>query len=165
MPSSHLLLVMKLHPWTMQIGQVCMVMLCKISVGYRCWMSNKWFLDLELIVWHCWLWNFWWHNAVWKKRSLLQGWFVLVLMRLAPSNGGILVLLQDLFMQKNGIYEKQCEKTVSELITKLQGPRSITSQKFDGCIWYCVPTTLITTKIRNKVWCSFGSSQRCPLLT
>jgi hypothetical protein len=61
--------------------------------------------------------------------------------------------------------KKQCEKIVSELITKLQGPRSITSRKFDGCIWYCVPTILITIKIRNKVCCSFGSSQRCLLLT
>ncbi len=46
MSSLYLLLMMELHPWTMQVGQVCMVMLCKIGVKYHCcWMSNKCFLD------------------------------------------------------------------------------------------------------------------------
>ncbi len=36
MPSLYLLLVMELHPWTMQVEQVSMVMLCKIGVNLHC---------------------------------------------------------------------------------------------------------------------------------
>ncbi len=77
---------MKLHPWTMQVGRMCMVMLWKIGVRFHCcWMFNKCFMDLELIVWHCWLWILWWHKVVWKQKSLPQGWFVLVLIGSTPS--------------------------------------------------------------------------------
>jgi len=43
--------------------------------------------------------------------------------------------------------------------------RLIFNPKFDGCIWYCVPKTLVTTKAWSKVCCSLSNSQKRHLTT
>jgi len=49
--SLYLLFVMKSHPWIMQVGQMCVVTLCKINVKYLCYqMSNKCFVNLKMTI-------------------------------------------------------------------------------------------------------------------
>lgn len=44
--------VMKSHPWIPQVGQVCMLTLCKNGVKYPCcWMCNMWYMDFKLMFW------------------------------------------------------------------------------------------------------------------